>query len=228
MGSKHESLPLLPRYLPWLCPKKNGAQFEKASVEVEDMYGTKKIERRASEARAISKILHITVHSFPEKLGEKSPDAPRNIRFAVIGLLFLMWLRFYPLGMQLRSIICAMLYSCTEYTFTFFERGKSYTSFAQFWGNLLYVPILLDLYGYLLGHLPLPYIVLFPFNIYLLEIVEGTLITWAYGRNVAWCYSDYSDCFWNDCCRWGHGPFWLGLGAKCFLLYPILQSLTDF
>ena len=58
------------------------------------------------------------------------------------------------------------------------------------------------------------YILLFPFNIWLLEIVQGIAVMWFHGGyNVAWCYSDYSDVAFYGCLRLGHGVWWLGMGA---------------
>merc|ERR1711920_248203 len=101
-------------------------------------------------------------------------------------------------------------------------------SWAQFWGNLLYIPLLLDAYLTLFSGAPLLGVVLFPLNVWLLEIVEGHVIIWVYGRNVAWCYSDYAGCYCNGCVRLGHAPFWLGLGAMATVLYPWLVWVTDF
>ena len=43
----------------------------------------------------------------------------------------------------------------------------------------------------------------------------GHAIIWLHGHNVAWCYADYADAFWNGCARLGHAPAWLVLGAVC-------------
>lgn len=233
-SSTHSSLwsnmehALLPRYLPLICPKKTGVAYDEAMREVEDMYGQKKIKRGEGVSVVVGQILHLTVHSIPGKIPGGSPSwlQPRLVRLVVIGILAILWLLYYPFDIKLRSIICAAVYSCTEYTFTLFERNTSYTSFEQFWGNLLYVPVLLEVYGYYLGENPVAYILLFPMNIWILEVVEGGLLMWVYGRHVAWNYSDYSDCFCFDCCRLGHAPFWLGLGAACYFAYPMLQSVT--
>jgi len=68
------------------------------------------------------------------------------------------------------------------------ERGEAYTSFCQFFCNLVYLPLLLDTYGHFMGATPYLYVLLFPFNIYLLEIVVGYYCMWLYGFNPAWNY----------------------------------------
>lgn len=112
-----------------------------------------------------------------------------------------------------------------EFIFTLLERGESYTSFAQFWGNLLYLPILLDIYTNVLGHSPVAYVLCFPLNIWLLELVLGAVFTWVYGHNVAWNYRDYADAYVDGCVRVGHGLCWLVLGAACYVFYPALCEI---
>ena len=57
-------------------------------------------------------------------------------------------------------------------------------------------------------------------------MVQGHAIAALYGRNVAWCYRDYVDARCNDCIRLGHGPFWVGLGAVCWVTYPVLVQAS--
>ena len=71
------------------------------------------------------------------------------------------------------------------------------------------------------------YVLLFPLNIWLLEIVLGRLIAAVHGHNVAWCYHDYSDAFGWGCARVGHAPVWLVLGAICWVGYPALVAMTS-
>lgn len=55
-------------------------------------------------------------------------------------------------------------------------RGQvGHSSFAQFWANILYLPVLLDVYrNVLLPHVPpILRVLLFPLNIWILEIIEG-------------------------------------------------------
>ena len=108
-----------------------------------------------------------------------------------------------------------------------FAFAAGYTSVAQFVANILYTPVLLDLYGTLLADKPLLYVLLFPCNVWWLEVVVAYVLIWLYGHNVAWCYDDYSDAFCHASFRLGHGLFWLGLGAICLHLYPLLIETTD-
>ena len=92
---------------------------------------------------------------------------------------------------------------------------------------MLYLPVLLDVYGSFLDENMLLYILLFPLNIWLLEVVEGHLIMWTYGHNVAWCYLDYADCALNGCVRLAHAVCWLLLGSILAHWYPPLVVYTD-
>ena len=96
------------------------------------------------------------------------------------------WLYFYDPPTQLRSLLAATAYTFIEYIFTGYENSDNFTSFAQFWGNLLYTPILLDVYWSVVvgssdGGMPsalqaMSYVMLFPFNVWLLEIVLEILL----------------------------------------------------
>lgn len=140
--------------------------------------------------------------------------------------------------------------SCTEWMFTrFVERGRGYTSAAQFFANVLYTPCLLSGYARVVTALlsaaawsqasllaPLAssdsasaaaYVTLFPLNIWLYEALLGHALGWFYGHNVAYCYGDYADAFCDGCCRLGHGVFWLGLGAACLCLQQPLEHAAS-
>lgn len=127
---------------------------------------------------------------------------------------------------QVRCIVCALFCSVMGLAFTSMERGVSYSTLAQFSGILLYAPILLDAYGALLGESLLAYMLFFPVNVWLLEVVLGYGITWLHGHNVAWCYADYADTFFNGYCRLGLAPAWAVLGWLCFYTYPWLVNAT--
>ena len=155
-----------------------------------------------------------------EKAEEGLPDPHfARTRRALLLLCLCLWLLIYPLDAKLRCLLLSLAYSFVEYNFTFFERGKAYTSLAQFLANVVYMPVLVDLYGHFLQN-PILYVLLFPANIWLLEIVQGTAIHWIYGRNVAWCYADYADELFGGLIRLGHAIWWWGLGAVLWLFYP--------
>ena len=68
------------------------------------------------------------------------------LRLVLCVVALTAWWWLYPMGLKLRGLICAGLYSCTELTFTQLERGRSYTSLAQFLTVVLYTPVLLEAY----------------------------------------------------------------------------------
>ena len=70
---------------------------------------------------------------------------------AAAALLLLAWWALLPPAQKLRAVCAAAAYSGIEFVFTFLHEGEAFTSFAQFWGNLLYTPVLLDGYWWLLA-----------------------------------------------------------------------------
>ena len=175
--------------------------------------------------------LHLTHHSLPH-------DEVRRLRLAAVAALVVGWLLLYPLATKLRAVSCALVYSCMEWTFTLVERGTPYTSVGQLGANLLYTPVLLDVYCWLLqlllaaAHtpehwLPTLYIVLFPLNVWVLElVVERLILIPLYGRNVAWCYADYADEAFGGCIRIGHAPAWWLLGMIAWAVYPLVTDIS--
>ena len=179
---------------------------------------------RPNPAPKIGQALHVSVHAVPK--------GPR--RLLVAGLV-LTWLFFYPLQLKLRALAAASAYTVIEWNFTRMSDGKAFTSLAQFWGNLLYTPVLLDAYWHLFfggqsggGVIPtILYVILFPFNVWLLEIVLDRIFVISYKRNVAWCYCTYSDSACGGALRLGHGIWWLLMGVACRMLFPLLRSYTN-
>lgn len=207
-----------------LFPKKAGAELERAKPFVDEVYkgyyGPDVAVPTGVRAVALGRIGHLTWHSIPE-------DEWRNFRRACAVALAFIWLFLYPTAMKVRTVVCAALYSFVEFAFTFVERGIPYTSVAQAAANLCYLPVLLDGYGWLFRRWPIAYVLFFPVNIWILEIVEELLVCAVYGQNVAWCYKDYADEHWDGCVRVGHGIFWLALGGFVYFGYPVLCDLTS-
>ena len=184
-------------------------------------------------ARKITQLLHVSVHEIPGGRG----SLLRQFRLCLISSALFFWLYFYDPPTQLRSLLAATAYTFIEYIFTGYENSDNFTSFAQFWGNLLYTPILLDVYWSVVvgssdGGMPsalqaMSYVMLFPFNVWLLEIVLDQWFLIVYGRNVAWCYCTYTDSLVGGSVRVGHALYWLLLGMGCLVVYPTAQYWTN-
>lgn len=212
------TVPLFQRYVPWLFHKLKGKEYAEALMEARKVYGT---DEQSPVERY--KFLHVTVHSLPVQ-GEHNHN--RWLKLLTLWAAAAVWVLLFPLDLKIRTLVAASAYTLTESTFTYLERGIAFTSFCQFYCNLLYVPILLDLYGQLMEDKPLLYIACFPLNIYMLEIVVGYYCRWLYGFNAAWCYADYDDAYFDGCIRLAHAPFWIGLGCCTVIAYPLLTTWT--
>lgn len=166
---------------------------------------------------------HVTIHHIPRKRSTFSA-------YGLPALFLLLWWQ-YSVAVKMRSIIVATVFTVMEYYFTWYTSGQSYTSFAQFWANLLYAPIMLDYYHILVqnvawGRNPAAlYILMFPANVWVFELIFSMVFTLVYTRNVAWCYCDHADSLCRGAIRLGHWPWWMCLGTICYILYPALQYL---
>ena len=174
-------------------------------------------------SRTLGKVCHVTFHSIPTKLGAVS-----------LLLLSSFWILYYTTELKILSFGGAVLYTFAESAFTFVERKQAYTSFGQFFANLIYIPVMLHMYPICLDMLPAigspaaVFILLYPFNVWFLEVVEEIfLIKTIYGRNVAWIYSDYVDEMLDGCIRLGHAPAWWALGAIIYSTLPTVKAIIN-
>lgn len=229
MSSTSDSIPAFVRYTPSLFRKKSGPALRAALPYVHELYhgpqdcsGARQVtdSSAAFRAREVGSLLHLRLHTVPHG------GAALVIRVAAICVVALLWGMLTSSALKLRCVASASLYSLAESGFTFGERGTSFTSFSQFVGVVLYAPLLLDVYGALAGP-PLLYVICFPLNVWLLEVVIGGVLTWVHGFNVAWCYADYADTFAWEQARLGHAPAWLALGGGCNLLYPLAIAASE-
>mmetsp|Transcript_23542 Transcript_23542/g.46826 ORF Transcript_23542/g.46826 Transcript_23542/m.46826 type:complete len:354 (+) Transcript_23542:56-1117(+) len=79
-------------------------------------------------------------------------------------------------------------------TLHFPPKKLGHSSFAQFWSNVIFTPLILHFYRSLVS----PWwarVLLFPCNIWALEIIEGYILMFLFGRNVAWEYRGSSAFF---------------------------------
>eukprot|EP00736_Rhodelphis_marinus_P014078 Rmarinus@m.23378 len=148
-------------------------------------------------------------------------------RIFVVGILFAIWVHWTDRSTKTQSLIAACCYSAIEFSwysvttedehgevhFTPFRKTcrKGFTSWEQFWGNVLYTPILLNVYRTSIPWSVLR-IALYPFNIWTLEIVLGYLLIYLFDRNVAWTYSG-SDAYFSGNIKLSHGFLWIVLGS---------------
>ena len=217
-----------------IFPKKKGAALERSIPSVVRVYDRAYAGRTSSACnhRAKGRLLHLAWHALPH-------GAHLAYRRSAIGALCVAWLVFYPHALQLRCLFCATAYSFMELAFTAVERKQPYSSVAQFGVNLLYVPMLLDVYGGAVRATAtavglgegsagaLLYVCCFPLNVWLLELAQHQLLALLYGFNPAWCYKDYADERFDGVIRMGHAPAWIVLGFICFHVYPVLVALTE-
>ena len=106
-----------------------------------------------------------------------------------------------------------------------------HSSFAQFWSNIIFTPMLLFTFQYLVSNHILR-IILFPFNIWWLEIIEGYTLMFLFGKNVAWEYRG-SDAFCHGNIKLRYFLPWLVLGAIVefawdIIITPAIEQIVHF
>jgi len=142
------------------------------------------------------------------------------------SVLFMLWWSFTTTQMKWIAVLFATLYSVIEWNFYRFSTDHmdgtttlswtpvkaGFTTVEQWIMNVLYIPVLVFGFRALVPY-PLLRIILSPFNVWTLEIVEGSILMVFYrGVNPAWDYSDKPDGCLNGLIKIGHWRFWVGLG----------------
>jgi hypothetical protein len=138
---------------------------------------------------------------------------------------------------QILSIMGASLFGCVEYTWTKITSGKGNTTWYQFACNVAYVPyLLLDCRQFLCGYsAPISFmgfevnpsaVVLFPFSIYTLELVQGYALIYLFGENRAWHYKGPM-AFFHGNINLAYFFVWMGFGAAIELALPFLFQKRD-
>ena len=68
---------------------------------------------------------------------------------------------------------------------------------------------------------------LFPLNIWVMEIIQGYGLVWIFGRNVAWSYKGYPDAMFHGNIRTNYLIPWMGLGLGLELLWGWVEGMID-
>lgn len=105
------------------------------------------------------------------------------------------------------------------------NRRKGFTTFAQWWANVVYAPVLLHGYWRLVPPSAWLRVLCFPLNVWALEIVQGYGLAFVYGgKNPAWHYSDRWALF-DGHITLSHWNLWLLLGAAVhFFAAPWMEE----
>jgi len=195
-------------------------------------------------------------YSFSRNLALIQPSGMLLMASIVLG-----WYLLTSTTTKLEAITMAATYSFIEfswYTFTIMNehhvvliaplsvRGRNgFTSVEQFILNVLYIPIALHCYCALFEYPNLPWILqnisalvrtmCFPFNIWLLEIVQNWILRFLYGFNPAWDYTGAPGSRFGGAINVAHWKLWVALGTVlcicrnawtgCLFIITLLSSI---
>ncbi|KAG0275428.1 hypothetical protein BGZ95_008808 [Linnemannia exigua] len=178
----------------------------------------------------------IRAHAPPKTNAHPIPP----LGYILIALVFIQWLHATSLAVKIQCLIGAALFSCTEYTFYTmtvespdgtvsvkpFAGRPGHTTVHQYIMNVFYIPLLIHGYHALIGSTALR-ILLFPINIWLLEMIQGYTLIYLIGYNAAWTYRGY-DAFFHGTIKLWYVHHWLMMGAVLELIVlPYALPLTE-
>lgn len=159
-------------------------------------------------------------------------------KLLISAYLLYSWYIYTSADLKIRSIIYALSFSAIEYCwysmtteqpdgalkFTPFSSTsrKGFTTFAMFFANVLYTPIMIDFYLSRVNNSILA-ILLFPLTIWVGEIIMGYYLLYIYEKKNprAWVYFG-SDAYFDGNIKLAHRNLWWGLGLVTVYLYPKL------
>jgi hypothetical protein len=154
------------------------------------------------------------------------PLQGRPVRYVVMAVLVLIWFLLFGFTTKCVGIFHSTVYSAVEFIFCRFKYGEFYTTAVQWFLNVLYLPFL-HLYCFpYLEHSMLLFTLVFPLQVWLLEIIQGYLLIWFYGHNVAWSYSG-SDAYFHGNIKLKMYHWWAILGFFVILVWPTSQLVRD-
>jgi len=117
---------------------------------------------------------------------------------------------YFPIIIE--SVLLATAFSCIEAGYRRLISGKLKTTFAQWWVNILTIPLFIFAYQALIPYTLLR-VSLMPLNIWTMELVQAKILKTAYGGvNPAWDYSGEPGSRFSGVIDLRMGPEWLLLG----------------
>ncbi|ETV99827.1 hypothetical protein H310_07869 [Aphanomyces invadans] len=167
---------------------------------------------------------------------------PVPVAVSLVAGLATAWHAIHSTSVCFSAVLAASAFACIEFTwyattteqpngdlaFTPFQPTcrAGHTTWAQFWANVLYTPVLLFTFRQVVSS-AFVRVVLFPCNIWLLEIVEGYALMLLFGRNIAWTYTT-NDAYCHGNIRLGFWKQWLALGIVLECVgYRVLDTLGE-
>ncbi|KAF9967157.1 hypothetical protein BGZ70_010557 [Mortierella alpina] len=106
-----------------------------------------------------------------------------------------------------------------------FAGRPGHTTLHQYIMNVFYIPVLIHGYHALISSTFLR-VLLFPLNIWLLEVIQGYTLIYLIGYNAAWTYRGY-DAFFHGTIKLAYVHHWLMMGAALELvILPYVLPIT--
>mmetsp|Transcript_29089 Transcript_29089/g.53019 ORF Transcript_29089/g.53019 Transcript_29089/m.53019 type:complete len:215 (-) Transcript_29089:66-710(-) len=154
---------------------------------------------------------------------------------AAVTSMVLLYLQFTDAWLRALALCASLAFAVVETTWLSITNegpdgevelrrpfALGHSSFAQFWMNILYTPILLQFYRSTISAAWLR-VALFPLNIWLLEVVEGYALIALVGKNIAWSYRGW-DAYFDGNIKLLYFFPWLGLGAVVEMSWDIILT----
>ena len=148
-------------------------------------------------------------------------------KVSIIVTLFTVWALTTSNSLKIRSLFAAGAFYLIESTYVYMHGKAFHSTFAQLWNNIWSHPFISDWFFLVIASAWPSWarILAYPIVIWALELVQSTVITAIYKRNIAWDYSGNKWSFFNGSIDLSMFTEWWCLGAamEC-IYYPYIFS----
>lgn len=136
------------------------------------------------------------------------------------------WLALVEAERKWIAVVGAMVYGAAELCWYAYWYDRWFTTWQQFFVNVLWLPVTLCLYNAWLAESVWVRLLLYPVNLWAHEVITGYYLHWALGENRAWLYEGPWTYFRGQIslvCA----PRWWVVGCLQEIGYPIVVWLVQ-
>ncbi len=131
--------------------------------------------------------------------------------------LFILCYMFYTSRRFILAFLGSVVFAILESILYKLEKNIYFTTKEQFIMNMIFVPFLIEDFNWIFRDFYFRHLI-FPFNIWIFEIIMGFSLIWLLGNNPAWKYKGQYSYFKNQI-NLLHYPRWIFLGMIQEILY---------
>src|SRR6185312_13612046 len=137
------------------------------------------------------------------------------LKFLLFIPIIIIWVYTVTYRRLFLSFCGSIIFACLEMILYKWSNGIFFTTKEQFVANFIFMPFMIEDYHFLFQNIYLRYLI-FPFNVWLFEIIMGYSMIFLLGKNPAWNYKTKYSYFGGQ------------ISLECYPRWIFLGILQDF